>query len=494
MDTQNTILEDKKENDKKFESTLFYSLIGIVSSLAWFVIFYWSLRINSSITTLVQKTSVSPLYIWLYAVLTFGAIILFGINASLVTYQWRKFGRPKINPLTYKLGEGIKGETSIALGSIVGIAASACPTCGSILLSSIGIAGGLAAFPLQGLELKGLSFILMAIPVWLAVRKIKKNKVGCENGTCPAPKDDSLKAEEKQWIAILFFSLILLSLIGWNMFSKEPFMEKQVSATTLSNPLVDEISAKIIPAKGYQSKIVLGDAVIKLIAGEAIDPVKVNALYAERGGFPSELKTILTKADNHPILLTQGNAGHYLNLLWALGLSNHMDVNQESPVNGKDLFNFAATGGWNLGKAENGGTYFNTLAIVPLTADQENLVKRIAENTYRPCCNNSTFFQDCNHGSALLGLLELGAAQGLTEDELYSEALHFNSFWFSQTYIEMAIYFKEVKNIDWENVDPKVALGKDYSSGSGWFNNIHKKLTDLNLLPKTAGSGSGCGA
>jgi hypothetical protein len=99
-----------------------------------------------------------------------------------------------------------------------------------------------------------------------------------------------------------------------------------------------------------------------------------------------------------------------------------MSTNKTSPVNGVSLFNLPSTGGWTLGKEENGGAYFNEFRIVELTPEQEALVTRIAKNTYRPCCNNSTFFQDCNHGSALLGLLELGASQGLTADELYQEA------------------------------------------------------------------------
>ena len=41
------------------------------------------------------------------------------------------------------------------------------------------------------------------------------------------------------------------------------------------------------------------------------------------------------------------------------------------------------------------------------------MVISIAKNAYRSCCDNSTFFQDCNHGWALLGLLQLGAGQGL---------------------------------------------------------------------------------
>src|SRR3546814_2132150 len=76
-----------------------------------------------------------------------------------------------------------------------------------------------------------------------------------------------------------------------------------------------------------------------------------------------------------------------------------MSANESSPMNGDSLYNFASTGGWTLGKEQNGGAYFNKFRIVELTPEQVALVTQVAKSTYRPCCNNSTFFQDCNHGS-----------------------------------------------------------------------------------------------
>jgi hypothetical protein len=67
--------------------------------------------------------------------------------------------------------------------------------------------------------------------------------------------------------------------------------------------------------------------------------------------------------------------------------------------------------------------FFNKCEIIKLTKEQEDLVYKVAQNTFRPCCNNSTFAQDCNHGSALLGALELAASQGYNE-----LALQLNSF------------------------------------------------------------------
>ena len=143
----------------------------------------------------------------------------------------------------------------------------------------------------------------------------------------------------------------------------------------------------------------------------------------------------------------------------------------------------ASTAGWTLGQEKNGGTYFNKYKLIPLTAEQEALVKGLAENSYRPCCDNSTFFQDCNHGSGLLGLLELGASQGLSRKQLAQASLAANSFWFQNHYLTMALYLKAVKGVDWNAVNPEVILSFGYSSATA-ANQISQAAAALNLNPE----------
>src|SRR3989338_839634 len=489
----------KTMKDTKFDTALFYALIGVAASLGFFLALYWALRLDSSIGSFIRDFGGMPLYFWPYVVLTLGAIVLFGISVSLFVYRWRKFG------FTLRsLGRG--GSASSGIGSLVGIAASACPVCGATILSAIGIVGGLAVFPLGGLELKALSLGLLALPIWLIRKDVKKLESDCEKGICPAPRDASFKDSDAARLWGLLVVVALLLNLAWGMLKTDPVIARALSQnTTLNlndnqlngadiattgNLLFDEVLAKVLPEQGFQSKVQLGNSVVKLVENGVIDQAKFEAVYQGRGGFPSELKDVLTKPSPAPILLTRANAQYYVNLLWPLGLSNYMESNKSSPVNGKSLFNFASTGGWGLGKEENGGAYFNKFNIVELTPEQEALVTKIAQNTYRPCCDNSTFFQDCNHGSALLGLLQLGATQGLTEDELYREALAFNSFWFPDNYIQTALYFKAVKNIDWEQVDARVVMDKDFSTGSGWYENYNKEIKLLDLMPKERSGGS----
>lgn len=294
---------------------------------------------------------------------------------------------------------------------------------------------------------------------------------------------------------------IVLVSTSWNALKARPALAQSVdskppkpnalAAANANGKLFDEAEAKVFPEQGFKSSVALGDSVVKLVENGVIDRKKFLAIYQANGGLPAELKDLLDKPSAEAIQLTRTNAYYYVNLLWPLGLANYMARNAASPVNGDSLFNFASTGGWNLGKEGNGGAYFNKLKIVALTPDQEALVTRIAENTYRPCCNNSTFFQDCNHGSALLGLLELGASQGLTEEQLYREALAFNSFWFPQNYIQTAVYFKAVNNTDWESVDPRIVMGKGFSTATG-AGAAARKVSELGLFPQQRG-GASCG-
>jgi hypothetical protein len=190
-----------------------------------------------------------------------------------------------------------------------------------------------------------------------------------------------------------------------------------------------------------------------------------------------------------PMHVSRDNAAILLNLLWPLGIANYLESNVQSPVNTNMLSRFASTSGWKLGREENGAAYFNKVHALSLTPDQEALAVGVADNCYRPCCNNSTFFQDCNHGSALFGLLQLGAAQGLTESDLYEEALVFNAFWFPDHYVQTMLYLTFVQGKAWEEIDPAVVMGFDYSAIGPWRDVVKARLDNYpNLVPKPASS------
>ena len=133
--------------------------------------------------------------------------------------------------------------------------------------------------------------------------------------------------------------------------------------------------------------------------------------------------------------------------------------------------------------------HYSQHEYVSLNKEQQDLVDRVSRGIYRPCCGNSTHFPDCNHGMAMLGLLELLAAEGLSEEEIFQVALQVNSYWFPQTYVDLATYFKE-QGSDWKDVDPKMVLAAEYSSGKGY----QQTRQSIKSLPQPVKGGGSCGA
>lgn len=310
----------------------------------------------------------------------------------------------------------------------------------------------------------------------------------------PAPQP-ALPGVSRRRFSSMLGSLAGLPLVAWPDMNRAFAAGKTGSGVPAKTyPRFDEAVSRVLPETGFQSRIAFKDSIVDLAKHGVIDREKFLALYGTNGPLPGRLATILSEPSNRGILLTAENATDYVNLLWPVGLATRMAVNAESPLNGDSLFDFASTGGWTLGRETNGGAYFNKLPIVRLTRKQEAQVLRMAKTTYRPCCNNSTFFQDCNHGSALLGLLQLGTSQGLGEDELYREALAFNSFWFPSYYVRTALFFKVIKKTDWADADPRIVLGFDYSAGGPWQENVAASVEKIpDLIPPAPGAGAGCG-
>lgn len=252
-----------------------------------------------------------------------------------------------------------------------------------------------------------------------------------------------------------------------------------------------DVQEEVLPKEGFQTQITLGDVIPKMMQAGVIDPSKLEDLYKNDPATLQEIKPLLSHSSNTSLVINAKNTQWLLNLLWPLGLANKMKINEKSQVAGPDVNNFASTGGWTLGRAESGGEYFNKYKILSLTEQEEQRVRTIADTIHRPCCNNSAFFQDCNHGSAMLGLVELGVKEGLSDNEIYKTALAINSFWFPQNYMETALYFEKVKGEDWEEIDPKLILSKQYSSISGWMANVDTVARKIpGLIPTTQNGGS----
>ena len=127
-----------------------------------------------------------------------------------------------------------------------------------------------------------------------------------------------------------------------------------------------------------------------------------------------------------------------------------------------------------------------------MTAEQESLVQKVASNIYRPCCNNSTAFPDCNHGMALLSVLQLMAGNGATESEMYEAGKYFNAFWFPGNYYDLALYFKNKEGKNFSELPAKKVLSGEFSSASGW-QKTKQWLADKGIIEEPPKAGGSCG-
>lgn len=250
-----------------------------------------------------------------------------------------------------------------------------------------------------------------------------------------------------------------------------------------------QLEESVIPSKGVELPVTWDDLGKRMVELGAIDADKMAALYQNRGGFSAEYKKLLLQGGNGKLTMTRENAPYLLNLLWALGLANKNVILEDktemmNPEYG-GAGNFASTGGWTIAKGD-AMTHYNMHKLVTLSAEQQQLVDRVSRNIFRPCCGNSAHFPDCNHGMAMLGLLELMAAQGVGEEEMYKAALAVNSYWFPDTYLTIAMYMQS-RGVAWDKVSPKEMLGAEYSSGAG-FREISSQVETL----PSGGGGSGC--
>jgi len=245
----------------------------------------------------------------------------------------------------------------------------------------------------------------------------------------------------------------------------------------------------VLPEKGVTLPVSWGDLGDQLVANGTIDMKKLEELFAQRGGLDEETKRLLAGTNNARLVMTKDNANTLLNLLWAFGLANKNDILEKGMMTDKryggDAGRFASTGGWTLsiGSPMN---HYSRHAMVPLNTEQQTLVEKVSQNIYRPCCGNSTYFPDCNHGMAMLGLLELMAAQGVSEEEMYRVALQVNAFWFPENYLTIASFLKK-SGIDWEDISPKGILAAEYSSAAG-YQQVLKQVQPVNSV-----NGGSCG-
>ena len=289
---------------------------------------------------------------------------------------------------------------------------------------------------------------------------------------------------------ILFISLLINIVFGaailkLNLKNKAPAAVK-IAATSQNTEANKAIFGEINPSAGYEINAAYGDLGPRMVASGVIDMNKFK---------PTGYEEILTKGSTQKIKITTENSYFLLNFFWAVGLNNKSRILTAGDLvkygGEKDLGNFASTGGWTLGKSD-AMNYYSQTALINLTPQQEELVQTVAGNIYRPCCNNPTSFPDCNHGMALLGVLELMSANGADQDQMFEAAKYFNAFWFPNNYYDLATYFKNKEGKNFKDINSRLLLSKDYSSATG-YQTAKQWLIDNGFVKEPPKSGGGCG-
>lgn len=197
----------------------FYRHVALLTIVAFSYLSYWLFYKTTTIQTFLENMEngdfgqYSMLYGAVYITTTFLVIVLSGV--SLATAFWL-FRNSTLNQ-TKNFAANIGGLVAAAFGM-------GCPVCGTFLLSAIGVVGGLAIFPLQGLELKFLSLGLLAGSLVYGLGKVQ-TAIHCED--C---NDIVAKHEARKRLFILPLKDILVYCLA-GLFLVNQLLVSQIAAS-----------------------------------------------------------------------------------------------------------------------------------------------------------------------------------------------------------------------------------------------------------------------
>lgn len=406
---------------------------------------------------------------------------------------------------SHRLKLSLGGWALILLGLALNVVSTGCPACPAPLLEKVGIVEGLAAYPLGGLEIKLFSVLLLGYVMWSALRPSRYILALSASPDQIQPEVRPVgSARIGAWVTQLslgvasilaFFLLPVLPSAMKIQFEPSPVAVASSSVLTSGSVDIAKLYDQINPAAGYELPVAYGELGPMLLEAGAVDLDLMEQLYtSSQVPLTGTQRSILTRGSDRRIVIDRNSARFLLHFFWAVGLTNENPILEQGPLqsrSGGDIGRFASTGGWTLGKKPATELYSST-AIIPLTPDQQARVEKVAAQVYRPCCNNPTIFPDCNHGMAMLGLLELLAAADTSEEKMLEAAKYVNAFWFPQQALEVGLYYQVAQGLDFDSIDASLAVGPELFSADG-YSNVHAWLADAGLLDQGAGRGSNCG-
>ena len=154
----------------------YYAMITVVASLGFGLLHYFiSLSfLQSHIETVFNSM---PAYLVTSLGLSASVAFLAGLNVSLIVFKIK--GAKLINMK--------KAGSSTALSSVFAVFTPGCPACMTPLAVLLAAVGGLAIFPLQGLELKLISVGALLFSIYWISR-------GFQQPSCCSMKENKIKS------------------------------------------------------------------------------------------------------------------------------------------------------------------------------------------------------------------------------------------------------------------------------------------------------------
>jgi len=359
------------------------------------------------------------------------------------------------------------GNASSLFGVTTGIFGAVCPACLGInflLLGNVFTAQLSFLIPyIFWIQLGGIIFLLLGLYL-VAKSSYEKKCISCSVDIKKNGNDNSL-VSNNFFINILMGVVILLLIfqIAGAVTGRTLTNTSEKNNTLIvNNKLVniDEVVEEVTPLDGFNTDVRWDGIVSKMIKTGVLNPQKLEDILTKRYGqeMKPEWRAILEGKDAN-LEINNDNAVFMMYVLWTLAKHNENQILFDSPFV-KYFKNY------DIGVGRAG---YGDVLLLSLTPAQQKIAKEVAENAYRPCCGNSTAAPDCSHGFSALGLVQLMASQGFSKAEIFDVFVKFNSFWFPETYVKNALYFKIKENKNWSEVNKEIIAGVEYSSLRGSY-------------------------
>lgn len=391
------------------------------------------------------------------------------MSALIVTMTFHRINFKSSEDKTKKSSAAAKkGNASSVFGITTGIFGAVCPACLGINFLLLG-----NVFTLQlsflipyifWIQLGGIALLLLGL--YLVAKSSYENKcLSCSVDVVKKEKESNGDNLDNIFIKVLTGVVVLLLVfqITGVFAGNNSVSTNSVNSTFMANGKIIDINKtieEVTPKAGFVTNVRWGDIVSKMVKEGVLDPQKLEKILTKR--YKQEMKPewrAILRGEDANLEINNDNAVFMMYVLWTLAKHNENQILTDSPFV-KYFKNY------DIGVGRAG---YGDLPLLALTSKQQKIAREVAENANRPCCNNSTAAPDCSHGYSALGLVELMASQGFSKAEIFDTFVKFNSFWFPETYIKNALYFKITKGMSWSDVDKELIAGKEYSSLGGSY-------------------------